>query len=427
MQVGPFAVAVTEVPGRSLCDHEWQDILGARRSYPAMWGGTGADIFANDPQDGRDTSPYETRHYLAWIRDGRGPCKLVTMRKVTVVPSRLTARERANPFDFLPLDIQLWRVRTEAGRSVPLWEVLRAHARCLAPGDELAEFRIAALGRTGTHPHGERQRTARERERTGIAFAAIQLLATYGDPSLLYICSLCPEFQDRVLAVVGTDGVNVPPAFTRTEEVLGLPPGSVGLDSSRPVVQEHKAAFPGYFLDNDDAARIVAGLLDDGRVTEGDLGAPILRLVEHESAKGGQGHRLDELVALIAARDHRALARMLTRPHLFKNLIPLMEPGRPLASLLCETGDGPFSSTLVPGRWRSSAWAVLEAAEEKYEGAEVRAPETRPAPTGVPGAPRRWTAHGRPWSVPSRTTGVPARRSASDGTVPTIQPVPIAG
>jgi hypothetical protein len=169
-----------------------------------------------------------------------------------------------------------------------------------------------------------------------------------------------------VLGVIDVHGTYLPPHFTRTEDVLGLPPGSVGLDNSLPLVQQHKAAFPGYFLDNDDAARLVAALLDEGRITVAHLGSTITRLVDQESATGRDWRQLEELLALIAARDHRGLAEILTRPHLFKYLIPLMAPGKPLARLVCEARDGPFSSTLVPRRWVRSAWAILAAARAKY-------------------------------------------------------------
>jgi hypothetical protein len=366
VRVGPFSVTVTEIPGRSLTDHEWQDIQLARRSYPAMWGEAGADIFTSDPLDGRHGEPYDTRHYLAWVRDGAVPCKLVTMRKVTLDPSRLTERQLADPFDLLPVDVQFWRVRTVGGGSVRLWDVLRAHARRLAPHDEFAEFRITSTGRTGTFPFGERQRTIRERERTGIAFAATQVLAAHRDPSLLYVCSLCREFRDRVLGVVDVDGKYVPPAFTRTEDVLGLAPGSVGLDNGLRVVREHKAAFPGYFLDNDDAARLIAGLLERRRISVADLAGAIARLVEGESAGGRDWRHLDVLLSAVGARDHLRLAQVLTRPHLFKYLIPLISPGGPLARLVREARDGPFSSVLVPSRWAASAASILQAVEAKY-------------------------------------------------------------
>src|SRR5262249_48732634 len=81
VRLGPFDVVVTEIPARSLTDHEWQDVLLARRSYAVMWGADGAHL-AEDPIDGREAAVYDTRHYLAWIRDGGDAAKLVTMRTV---------------------------------------------------------------------------------------------------------------------------------------------------------------------------------------------------------------------------------------------------------------------------------------------------------------------------------------------------------
>jgi hypothetical protein len=372
VRLGSIEVTVTEVPGRNLSDDEWQDIVRARRSYSAMWGDAGADMIANDPFDGRDTDLYDARHYLAWLRDGEDPAKLLTMRKVTLVPSALTDRQRADPSELLPLDIRFWKVRRAGGASMPLWDVLRARARRLAPYDRLAEFRIAAKGRTGTFPHGERARTPRERDWTAIAFAAMQILCTWGESSPLYLSTLCPEFRDRVLGIVGLDGVYVPPAFTPTDEVLGLPRGSVSLAHDVPVVREHRTSFPGYFIHNDDAARILGALLDEGRITVTDLWPAIARLVQRESELGRDRRQLDELIALAAAGDHRTLAEVLTRPRLFKYLIPLLAQGGPLARLLREAGDGPFSAALTPRRWATSAWRILEIAEAKY--AESPAP-----------------------------------------------------
>src|SRR5215472_17500582 len=80
LQLGPIAIAVTEVPGPSLTEHEWRDIRLARRSYPGMYGGGSAGC---DRLDGRaaDASIYDTRHYLCWVRDGADRGKLVTARK----------------------------------------------------------------------------------------------------------------------------------------------------------------------------------------------------------------------------------------------------------------------------------------------------------------------------------------------------------
>src|SRR5262249_2733388 len=154
--------------------------------------------FAYDPFDGAEP-PYRAWHYCADVTGDGEPGKLVVMRKVTLAPSELTAEQRADPGELLPLDIRFWTVRTDVG-SAPLWDALRNHSRRLAPGEEHPELRIASMGRVAAFPYGEQQRTARERERTAIAFAAIQLLATHGDPSLLYVWSLCPELRDRVVS-----------------------------------------------------------------------------------------------------------------------------------------------------------------------------------------------------------------------------------
>jgi len=375
LRIGTFTVVVVEIPGRSLSDREWDLIRRARGSYPAMWGDHDSDGHARDPLDGIE-APYRAWHYLACVTGDSEPGKLVVMRKVTLAPGEMTAEQRADPGDLLPLDIRFWTVRTDVG-SASLWDALRNHARQLAPGEDNPEFRIASMGRVAAYPYGEQQRTARERERTAIAFAAIQLLATHGDPSLLHVWSLCPELRDRVVCVHDVDGTFVTPDFVPTEYVLGLAPGSVRLDNSSAVVQQHKTHYPGYFIDNEDAARIIAGLLDHGRLTPADLREPAMLLAAKESVNGGDGALLGELTALVAAPDHRRLAELLTRPRLFQYLVPLLTGRRPLARmsaaelrnmLVRGAGDGPFSATVTPAAWATSVWAVVEAAERKYGG-----------------------------------------------------------
>jgi hypothetical protein len=404
IRIGSFAVVVVEIPGRSVSDREWREIRRARGSYPAMWGGHDSDVFARDPLDGAE-APYRAWHYCACVTGDDEPGKLVVMRKVTLAPSELTAEQRADPGDLLPLDIRFWTVRTDVG-SAPLWDALRNHARRLAPNEEHPELRIASMGRVAAYPYGEQQRTARERERTAIAFAAIQLLATHGDPSLLYVWSLCPELQDRVVSMYDVDGTHVRPAFKSTEELLGLPNGSVSLDNGSPVVQEHKTTFPGYFVDNEDAARLIAGLLDEGRLTPADLREPTMRLIARESAAGGDQALIDELMALVVEPDHQRLADVLTRPRLFQYLVPLLTGTRPPARmtaaelrtlLLRGTRDGPFSSTVVPAAWAASAWEVMGAAERKYGGATE--------PPTARAASRRLTS--RSWGTEATAASLP--------------------
>ena len=371
LQIGTFEVAVTEIPAPSLTEAEWRDILLARRSFTAMWGGAPGVGPRDDPADGRTSPLYRAWHYLAWVRSAGGPRKLVTMRKVRLDPQALTEKQRKDPGDLLPIDIQFWRVAVEADRAgITLWAALRERARRLAPRDRWPEFRISSAGRTGTFPFGERGVTPRERDRTAVAFAAMQLLATHDDPSPFWVSTLCPEFRDRIMGI-DVGGRYVTPAFVPTEEMLGLPTGSVRLDHSLPAVQRHRAAAPGYFVDCADAARILAALLAGERVTIADLGEAILRLIGDESVHERDRRQLDELVGSVVRRDHRRLAEVLTRPARLKYLAPLMVQGGPLASLLDETGSRPFSSTVVPAEWATSARGVLVAAEAKYERPET--------------------------------------------------------
>jgi hypothetical protein len=82
MRVGTFRVVVVEIPARSLTDREWSDIERARSAYCTMWGHHDADVFVNDPFDGRKP-PYRAWPYRACVTRERGPGKLVVMRKVS--------------------------------------------------------------------------------------------------------------------------------------------------------------------------------------------------------------------------------------------------------------------------------------------------------------------------------------------------------
>jgi hypothetical protein len=387
IRTGSFTVVVAEIPGRSLNGDEWREIQRARDAYATMWGDHDPGVFIDDPLDGRGDSPHRAWHYRAYVTGDGGPAKLVVMRKVVLVPSELSEEQRSDPDDLLPVDIRFWCVQTDVG-PVPLWDALRNHARRLAPLEPHPEFRIASISRAAS-PLGER-RSPGDRERTAIGFAAIQILAAQGDPSLLYVCSLCPELRDRVTGLRSAGGTWVSPDFTRTEDVLGLPPNSVSLDNRLPVVQEHKTAFPGYFVHNEDAAQVIADLLDEGRITVEDLRWPTMRLLARESAHGADTRVIDELAGLVVEPDHRRLADVLTRPRLFQYLVPLIAGDRRLSRmsvadfrsrLLYETRDGPYSSTLVPAAWAASAWAVLEAADREY-----RARPPAPLPAVVPSA-----------------------------------------
>src|SRR5262249_1210087 len=151
---------------------------------------------------------------------------------------------------------------------------------------------------------------------------------------------------------------------------------AVEMDNNLPVVQEHKAAFPGYFIHNGDAATVLAELLENGKLAITDLASTILHLVT-----AGPGtwelRALEQLARLLAARNHRGLAELPRGPRAMKYLAPILSGHEPLASdstawlrtrLIWGTRDGPFSATVTPAAWAASVRAVLEAAARKYGG-----------------------------------------------------------
>lgn len=358
MDVGPYSVAVTEVPGVSLTAEEWRNIALARLSYATLWGGPpDFSEMPVDPLDGHGPASlvYDARHYLARVRDaGLGSVKLVTARVVALRPG-VRAEWPHDPRSLQPYDLRFWQVRTD-GRLEPLWRQLESVAQRLAPGDDLARFRIACVGRLAAFPAGQRDRVSRLRERTAVAWAAIQVLAATDDPSLLYVLTIRPELASRVLTIGGL-GM----AFTPTEETLGLPPGSVTLDEV--AVRHHRLGWPGYWVHSGDAADALAELLEQGLVTIADLGPAMARLTKREPDDLG------------TALDRRNLAALLTRPRLFKCLIPLLRGDEPLSLLSCselqarllfETRSAPYSCTVPPGRWAASARALLEAADRRH-------------------------------------------------------------
>lgn len=372
LRIGPFAIDVVEIPARCLEAHDWALIQLARRSYLAMWG---TEMLSEDRFDGRGNSAYDTHHYLAWVKEEGDPGKLVTMRKVKLAPSRLTVEQIEQPLAMLPPDIRFWAVHSDDGSRLPLWEILKSYVRRVAPDEARPELRIASLSRTGTFPYRERDRSYRRRERTAIAFAAIQLLAVGDGADLLYVSHLCPELQERVLRVGDVDGRSVAPAHFNSEEILGLPGGSVRMDNRLPVVREHKANLPGYLLDNDSARDVILRLLESGRISAADLRPTVALLVEAELALGRERRELVDLLCAASTSDHNRLAEALTRPVMFKYMVPRILSDEPLEgmsgpefrdALIDGTDDGPFSSTRSPRDWLHSAQAVLEAAAAKY-------------------------------------------------------------
>src|SRR5215469_12919091 len=91
VRLGRIAVTVTEIPAGSLSEQEHKDIALARRAY-ALWGDCTHAVA--DHLDGGAGSVYDAIHYVAWLKDGDGPGKLVVMRKVALNPAALTDGQR---------------------------------------------------------------------------------------------------------------------------------------------------------------------------------------------------------------------------------------------------------------------------------------------------------------------------------------------
>ena len=164
------------------------------------------------------------------------------------------------------------------------------------------------------------------------------------------------------------------------------------MDNRLSVVLEHKSKFPGYFVHNLDAARVLGELFDLGLVTLPDLAAAAAHLVENDiDMLSRDGRLLRELFDEVARRDHRGLARRLAQPRAMKLLSPLLTGTEPLRRMSTEefrtrlldgTRDGPFSAMVVPKAWAASARSVLAAAIAKYGGGHSIAHSDKSAGAG---------------------------------------------
>jgi hypothetical protein len=377
MTVGPFSVAVTETPGSTLTQGELDDLNLARRSYADRHEGDGQRF--DDPLDRVETDVQDVCHYRAWVTDDSG-AGLVTMRRVRVDLARQTGEPAEPGGPQLPPELRFWRAQMADSSQIPLWQLVRGHVRSLFAMGEPAALPVAAVGRIAVWARGEADR---DRDRTAVALAATQLLAAERDVSLLYVWSLRPELRDRVVGIRLAD-LHAHSAFTPTEVQLGLPGGAVHIDDSLGEVRAHQAEFPGYWLDNAGAAEVIAELLDEGRVSVDDCAAAIMRAQQAAILRDDR-RLLCELARATGGDDHRRLAEILTRPHVFGYLASLMTDcarlagmtGGELCQLLGRVGAGPGSAAVRPAAWIQSAWGVLETAAAKY---------------GPLGAPRRAAA-----------------------------------
>ena len=374
LAVGDLQVKVLGIAAASLSEQERQRIQLARQSFSNMWGGDGTNFILEDQFDARSpNSPYQTTHYIAIVKDPADreePEKVITMRLVSIKDDTTLDPARVQ----LPDDLTFWNVLDNEGNTSSLWQHMKdrlpqqTNGRAAVP----PESEIAAIGRTGTFPYEKSGRTIRQRERTAIGFAAIQVLMTKTNDHQLLVCQLCPEFQTLVLSIRDKNGSIVMLDFAKTEDTLNLPPGwRLKLDDGNPHVQEHKAKYPGYWIDNEGARSTLLKFLASGRFVFEDFKDPLEALLNSDDNCFLPAEDKENLRTVLDNVDNSNLADIigtLIKPRFFKFLIPLIASMEDVRSaLIFETPDGPFSSTITPQLWRESALRLLAAAQEKYK------------------------------------------------------------
>ena len=277
LSVGSMQVRVVEVRSDELTAEEWRTIQTARESYASMWGGGDGSIseVQEDPYDGRGLQavPYTVWHYLATVTCAGEEDKIITMRKVYYPLRSYCEAENMPPEEVLnwveaslPDDISFWEiVNYRTNTAYPLWQELRAR-------QSKRVFDFCAISRSGIIPYMVAARDERTREKSGLAFAAIQLLAAHGYTGEFIFAQQCEEFPHKVLRIVDRNGQDVVLDFSPAAQTLGLTAEQrLRLDRGHPPVLQHLASFPGYWVDNALAAATFTRLVHEGKVSTEEI------------------------------------------------------------------------------------------------------------------------------------------------------------
>jgi hypothetical protein len=385
LSIGPMHVQVLEIPAHELTAEEWRVIQTARDSYASMWGtGNGRiEEVKEDSFDGRGMqgAPYQVWHYVATVTSAGEEDKLLTMRKVYYPLQEYHERESMAPEDvlhwieqYLPDDISFWEiVDHRIKKAYPLWVAIRAKM------ESHGVFNFSTISRCGVIPNGVTQRDERTREKSGIAFAAIQLLAAHGHTGDCIFGQICEEFAKKALSIVDTHGNDVVLDFSPAAHTLGLlSHQTLRLNRGHPAVRQHLAMFPGYWVDNTLAAATIIRLRKEGKVskdriqtawdrlrldalTNDEVMSKLRKALQHESAIRSEGDVPDAIEQV-----EEPIIALLTNPRYFKYLIPLEEHSDLYHGVVYESGDGPYPVALLPEVWESSAKNLLRKAHEKY-------------------------------------------------------------
>ena len=383
MGVGSLGtIRVLDSPATALTESEWEIILRARDSYRIMWGGDSTiDNIKQDPFDGRPPyhTQYLTRHQLAEAYVPDYGYIILTNRKVTHNPYYTPMM--SDLFD----DIRFWKVHDNSnGTDFPLWNIyLNYFEKQAKEFPKSAHQRAAAISRTGRIWELAGTSTQVARDLAATAWAMMQVAVTYQDDHDIIVCQLCDEFQQVVLAVEDADGKKTMLDFTRTQDKLGLDSQfKLVLDRDNPYLQEHILTFPGYWTNNDDLRTLLFNLAAQGKLTFSDYQAACRNLLNSSDFRS---LKIDEQPVIarvtegsIDPDNFLPLLGILTKPRNCKYLIPLINTQGKINDdldgdqfrqyILQEVGDGPFSSTLIPKDWETSAKNLLQVAKNKYPG-----------------------------------------------------------
>jgi hypothetical protein len=384
LSVGSMHVRVLEIRSDELTFEEWKTIQTARDSYAAMWGGGNDSIgeVQEDLFDGRGLQrvPYTVWHYIATVTSAGEEDKIITMRKVYYPLLSYGERDEMNPEvvlhwveAYLPDDISFWEiVNHQTGTVHSLWEELRAR-------ESRRLFDFCAISRAGIIPYVVATKDERTREKSGIAFAAIQLLAAHGSTGDFMFAQQCEELPKKVLRMVDIKGQDVVLDFSPARQTLGLTARQpLRLNRGHPAVIHHLASFPGYWVDNTLAIATVTRLVQEGKASKEQIQRAWERLRLHALAQEEVMRKLlkdiQNDVAILSESDlptdiengEEQIIALLTKPRYFKYMLPLEENSALYHGVVYESGDGPYLAALLPEAWERSAQHLLRKAQEKY-------------------------------------------------------------
>jgi hypothetical protein len=385
LSIGSMQVRVAEIPSDELTAEDWRVIQTARDSYASMWGtGNGRiEEVKEDPFDGRGMqgAPYHVWHYIATVTSAGEEDKIFTLRKVYYPLQGYQEREGMTPEDvlhwieqYLPDDISFWEIVDQRMKNAhPLWEAIRANM------ESRGVFDFSTMSRCGVIPFAVTQRDERTREKSGIAFAAIQLLAAHGHTGQYIFGQICEEFAKKALKIVDNDGKDVVLDFSPAAQTLGLSSHqTLRLNRGHLAVRQHLATFPGYWVDNTVAAATLIRLRKEGTVskehiqsawdrlrrdalTNGEVMSKLRKALQHEGAM-----RAENDVPVEIEQVEEPIIALLTTPRYFKYLIPLEAHAALYHGVVYESGDGPYAVALLPEGWENSARHLLCKAQQKY-------------------------------------------------------------